>query len=209
VLLGAGGEPAGAGATAGGASEEAADATLTSSASSASQAPASMAGSVKGSSWMDQKARHSVLFGPSIAAEDVVGKDTALLLWLVMLVRWAVRRRGAAGRRPYPPPQGHTYPLCTADAVQARSGAIGRSQRVAASAVRVRCRRSGSGWGCRGGGRSRCRRSRRWRRRRATGIAGGTGWWRPRWSPGPPGQAHQAVARRGLTIGDQVLADDG
>jgi hypothetical protein len=45
-----------------------------------------MAGSVKGSSLMDQKARYSVPNGPSIAAEDVVGKDAALLLWLVMLV---------------------------------------------------------------------------------------------------------------------------
>jgi hypothetical protein len=47
---------------------------------------------------MDQKARYSVPNGPSIAAEDVVGKDAALLLWLVMLVilvRW--RRRRATG----------------------------------------------------------------------------------------------------------------
>jgi hypothetical protein len=36
---------------------------------------------------MDQKACYSVLFGPFIAAEDVGGKDAALLLWLVMLVR--------------------------------------------------------------------------------------------------------------------------
>jgi hypothetical protein len=75
-----------------------------------------MAGSVKGSSLMDQKARYSVLFGPSIAAEDVVGKDAALLLWLVMLVMlvgWADRGAAQPGAAPCPPPQGRTYPLCT------------------------------------------------------------------------------------------------
>jgi hypothetical protein len=62
---------------------------------------------------MDQKARYSVLFGPSSAAEDVAGKDTALLLWLVMLVGWADRGAAPPGAAPCPPPQGRTYPLCT------------------------------------------------------------------------------------------------
>jgi hypothetical protein len=91
---------------------------------------------------MDQKARYNVLFGPSIAAEDVVGKDAALLLWLVMLVRCAVgaepwrarvcttsateiMKRSGIKIRPGLPPTGPQRPRCSLGWAEQATGCSG------------------------------------------------------------------------------------